>query len=291
MGWYLKEYESSLYSHPSNTLRAYLKDVQGFIIWLERQNILSPAVISRTHVDRFIAYLITSGYAKKTVARKVASVKSYFTFLVKSEILLDDPSSHVTFSNTGARLPKILSSKELSAILDGKARHSSDPKDLQAVAVAELLYSGGLRVSELCGLDLNSIDYEKNLVKVIGKGSKERIVPINNSCVEILKKWIQIGRPAIKKKTNGQSDALFLNQRGNRLSPRDARRLIDHLSPISTHPHAFRHSYATHLLNNGADIRVVQELLGHSSVATTQIYTHVSKERLAKVFKLTHPRG
>lgn len=291
MDWHITGYRTSLYGLSENSRKAYLTDLNAFFNWIEKQNITSLNEITNDSIDRFLGYLITAGYSKKTIARKVASLRSYFNYLTKTGIILFNPTSEATIKVTGVKLPKILTAKDISVILDGKARSSSDPREIEAVAVAELLYCGGLRVSELCGLNLDSIDFTRRLAKVLGKGSKERIVPISKSSVEMVLKWIQQGRPKFEQKYNREENALFLNQRGKRITPRDVRRLIDLLSPFPTHPHAFRHSYATHLLNNGCDIRVVQELLGHASVATTQIYTHVSRDRLKKVYKLTHPRG
>ncbi len=157
-------------------------------------------------------------------------------------------------------------------------------------AVIELLYGSGLRVAELCRLAPGDLDLDGRAVTVWGKGSKQRKVPMNPDCVRALRQWLEVGRTAL---ASGESpgDALFLNRRGRRLGPRDARRIIDRRSAVPTHPHALRHTFATHLLDGGADLRVVQELLGHSSLKTTQVYTHVSKERLVSVHRETHPRA
>ena len=157
-------------------------------------------------------------------------------------------------------------------------------------AVLELLYGSGLRVAELCGLDRDRLDVGRRLVVVIGKGDKERQVLMHDRCAEAVSRWVHDGLSVLVKPSSPPG-ALFLNQRGNRLGPRDVRRILDRRSPVPTHPHALRHTFATHLLDGGADLRVVQELLGHASLQTTQVYTHVSKERLLTVYEDTHPRA
>jgi site-specific recombinase XerD len=157
-------------------------------------------------------------------------------------------------------------------------------------AVLELLYGSGLRVSELTGLDLVDLDLASGIVVVWGKGSKQRRVPMHDACVDALRAWLDDGRAALVRPAS-PADAIFLNARGNRLGPRDVRRILDRRSRVPTHPHALRHSFATHLLDGGADLRVVQELLGHASLETTQVYTHVSKDHLVTVYEQTHPRA
>jgi site-specific recombinase XerD len=157
-------------------------------------------------------------------------------------------------------------------------------------AVLELLYGSGLRVAELCGLDLERLDLPRRLVVVIGKGNKERQVLMHDRCADAVSQWVEEGLVVLAR-ASSPAEALFLNQRGNRLGSRDVRRILDRRSPVPTHPHALRHTFATHLLDGGADLRVVQELLGHASLQTTQVYTHVSKERLLTVYEGTHPRA
>jgi site-specific recombinase XerD len=160
--------------------------------------------------------------------------------------------------------------------------------------VLELLYGSGLRVSEVCGLTVEDLDLRRGWLSVWGKGSKQRRVPLSAPAVDALRAWVRSGRTAALTawpSAGGAHDALFVNRRGRPLTPRDVRRILDHRSPVPTHPHALRHTYATHLLDGGADLRAVQELLGHADLATTQIYTHVSRERLRRVFDATHPRA
>ena len=172
----------------------------------------------------------------------------------------------------------------MTSLLDVPAESPVDRRDL---AVLELLYAAGLRVSELCGLDRGDVDLRDRTVTVLGKGGKQRRVPVHTAAVDALRAWFEDGRETM----DGPPEAVFVNRRGARLGPRDVRRILDRRSASPTHPHALRHTYATHLLDGGADLRVVQELLGHASLATTQVYTHVSKERLRAVYDETHPRS
>jgi site-specific recombinase XerD len=181
-------------------------------------------------------------------------------------------------------LPRVLSSGEIGSLLDGTGTSAIDQQDR---AVLELLYAAGLRVSELCGLDRRGVDLAGRTVTVLGKGGKERRVPIHDRAAAAMGEWLRSGRAEMP----GPREAVFVNRRGSRMGPRDVRRILDRLAAAPTHPHALRHTFATHLLDGGADLRVVQELLGHASLATTQIYTHVSKERLRAVYEGTHPRA
>jgi site-specific recombinase XerD len=195
------------------------------------------------------------------------------------------------------RLPAVLSHHEIGVLLDGPESAARAPAPdrvdealaLRDDAVLELLYAAGLRVAELCGLDCPGVDRGQRTVTVLGKGGKERRVPLHDHCIEVVEKWLDQGRPVLAGP--GDDAALFLNRRGARMGSRDVRRVLDRRSPVPTHPHALRHSFATHLLDGGADLRVVQELLGHASLQTTQVYTHVSKERLMKIYGSTHPRA
>jgi site-specific recombinase XerD len=189
----------------------------------------------------------------------------------------------------------VLDRGELDELLDGSAEAVSGPGAPDAVAarddaVLELLYGCGLRVAELCGLDIGDVDLRAGMVTVMGKGNRQRRVPMHERCAEAIDAWLLRGREALVTDVS-PPHAVFLNRRGARLGTRDVRRIVDRRSPVPTHPHALRHSFATHLLDGGADLRVVQELLGHASLQTTQVYTHVSKDRLLSVYGATHPRA
>jgi site-specific recombinase XerD len=210
-------------------------------------------------------------------------------------IVSGDPSTGLQAPRGASKLPRVLRVDELHSLLEEAPEEPGDPRRSRDDAVLELLYGSGLRVSELCGLDVDDLDLDRRRVEVWGKGAKQRLVPLSDPAVGALSAWLGGARDSFLARHGrpGASDAaaLFANLRGRRLGPRDVRRILDARSPVPTHPHALRHSFATHLLDGGADLRVVQELLGHSDVATTQIYTHVSRERLRRVYDSSHPRA
>ena len=259
-------------------------DLAAFAEWMGRSDVSGPDEVDRLHLRRYLASLGTRRLARATVARKAAALRCYFGWLVRTGRLANDPSKSLRAPSGGGRLPRVLSGGEMGALLDAPVTDVIDQRDH---AVLELLYAAGLRVSELCGLDRDGLDLAGRTVTVLGKGNKQRRVPIHDEAVAALSAWIEEGRAAMA----GPPEAVFVNRRGARLGPRDVRRILDRRAASPTHPHALRHTFATHLLDGGADLRVVQELLGHASLATTQIYTHVSKERLRAVYEDTHPRA
>jgi site-specific recombinase XerD len=282
--WDLAGFEAWLSGRAAATRRAYVSDVVAFVEWTRRGGTQDPAGVDRLALRRYLASLGTRRLARATMARKAAALRCYFAWLVRTTRLESDPSKSLRAPSGGGRLPRVLSGGEVAALLDGPVTTVIDQRDH---AVLELLYAAGLRVSELCGLDGDGIDLTGRTVTVLGKGNKQRRVPIHDEAVAALAAWLDEGRAQMP----GPPAAVFVNQRGARLGPRDVRRILDRKAAAPTHPHALRHTYATHLLDGGADLRVVQELLGHASLATTQIYTHVSKERLRSVYEDTHPRA
>ena len=238
---------------------------------------------------RWLGELQRRGLARSTMARKAASVRSYFAFLTARGLVAQDPAARLSAPSASSRLPAVLGQADLAALLDAGA-DEDEPVALRDHAVIELLYAAGLRVAELCGLDLDDVDLAGGVVTAFGKGAKERRVPIHEACADGAGALPRRGRSALMTSASPAA-ALFFNQRAQRLGPRDVRRILDRRSASPTHPHALRHTFATHLLDGGADLRVVQELLGHASLATTQLYTHVSKERLQRVYDDTHPRA
>jgi site-specific recombinase XerD len=282
--WDLPGFEAWLTGRAATTRTAYVGDVTAFAEWMGRSEITRPDEVDRLHLRRYLASLGTRRLARATIARKAAALRCYFAWLVRQGRLGSDPARSLRAPSGGGRLPRVLSGGEMGALLNVEG---GSPRELQDRAVLELLYAAGLRVSELCGLDRDGIDLPGRTVTVLGKGGKQRRVPIHDTAAAVLRAWLEGGRPQMA----GPPDAVFVNQRGARLGPRDVRRILDRRAASPTHPHALRHTYATHLLDGGADLRVVQELLGHASLATTQIYTHVSKERLRAVYQDTHPRA
>jgi integrase/recombinase XerC len=282
--WDLPGFSAWLGGRAAATRKAYLSDLAAFADWMSRSDVDGPQGVDRLHLRRYLASLGTRKMARATIARKAAALRCYFSWQVRQGRLDADPARSLRAPSGGGRLPRVLSSSEMTSLLDVPTGTPVDRRDL---AVLELLYAAGLRVSELCGLDRSDIDLRGRTVTVLGKGSKQRRVPVHDAAVTALRAWLEDGRDAMA----GPVEAAFVNRRGARLGPRDVRRILDRRSASPTHPHVLRHTYATHLLDGGADLRVVQELLGHASLATTQVYTHVSKERLRAVYGETHPRA
>jgi site-specific recombinase XerD len=293
VAWQLDSFSRSLTGAAPGTVEAYGRDVAAFVAWAERGELWGPDAIDRLLLRRYLAYLATRGYARNTIARKAAALRRYFGWLRRSGSLSSDPARRLSAPAGEDRLPRVLSRTEVEAMLDTPVPRAAAVPDAvrrRDDAVLELLYGSGLRVSELTGLDLGDVDLSSGIVVVWGKGSKQRRVPMHAACVDALRTWLDDGRHALVRPSS-PAGAIFLNARGNRLGPRDVRRILDRRSRIPTHPHALRHSFATHLLDGGADLRVVQELLGHATLQTTQVYTHVSKDHLVTVYEKTHPRA
>ncbi|MGD9999140.1 MAG: tyrosine-type recombinase/integrase [Ilumatobacteraceae bacterium] len=287
--WRLTEFVTSLTASSPHTTSAYKGDVRDFATWCARAGTVDPAGVERIHLRRYVAFLTTRRFAKRTIARKVAALRRYFRWLRRAGFIEVDPSSSLRAPSGEGRLPRVLSGAELDVLLDGPAPEDEPVwRRRRDDAVLELLYGSGLRVSELCGLDLDQLDLARGTAVVWGKGGKQRQVPLSEVAVDALRRWLEIRSEVIA--ADGGA-ALFGNHRGLRLGTRDVRRIIDRRAASPTHPHALRHSCATHLLDGGADLRVVQELLGHADVATTQRYTHVSNERLRSVYAEVHPRA
>ena len=290
--WRLDEFADALTSSSANTVLAYRGDLWQFAEWVERSGITAPTDVDRLLLRRYVASLTTRLFAKRSIARKVAALRRYFSFLRHRGYVDIDPTVSLRAPAGPARLPRVLEHSEVSVLLDKPDDAGSEAEPVwrrrRDDAVLEVLYGSGVRVGELCGLDLDALDLRGGAITVWGKGGKERRVPLSAPAVEALHDWLAIRGDVLDVKAGV---AVFGNERGVRLSPRDVRRIIDRRSQRPTHPHALRHSFATHLLDGGADLRVVQDLLGHSDVATTQRYTHVSKQRLRAVYTEAHPRA
>ena len=286
--WRIQQFGVSLTAASPHTISAYLSDVNLFIEWVGRQSIVTPYAVTKDIVRQYIGFLTTMKMAKRTTGRKLAALRRYFGWMVRNQQISIDPTIGVRTPSDTGRLPKVLTNEQLGALLQTDDTEQPDWKIARDTAVIELLYGSGLRVSELCSLDVDSINVKQLAVSVMGKGGKERRVPVGEPSLVALKQWVALRTEVV---ANSSTVALFVNSRGTRLGTRDVRRIIDARSLAPTHPHALRHTYATHLLDNGADLRAVQELLGHADVATTQRYTHVSKERLKSAYGTSHPRA
>jgi integrase/recombinase XerC len=300
--WRADEFAASLAGRSTHTRAAYEHDVGEFVAWAERGGCPRPAAVDHRILRRYLAYLDTRGFARSSIARKAAALRAYLRFLKRHGVIDQDPGRSLRAPKGAGRLPRVIRSEEAVDLLDAAtaaAEHEvvDDPVAgavvLRDLAVLEILYGAGLRVAECCGLRTDDCDLDRGLVTVVGKGSKIRRVPIGAPAFDALRAWLARGRAALAQPSS-PADAVFLNQRGHRLSPRDARRVLERY-PLpdgrALHPHALRHAYATHLLEGGADLRAVQELLGHADLATTQIYTHVTRDRLRAVYEATHPRA
>jgi integrase/recombinase XerC len=276
------------------TSRAYLSDLEAYAAYLAAAGVAivpsSPAAV-RGWLGREAA---TSG--PSSIARKLSTVRTFYRFLVKERIATANPARAVQAPRRPKRLPEVLPEADVAALVEAPADPS--PLGLRDRAFLELLYSSGLRVSELTGLDVDDVDLAEGMVRVLGKGSKERVVPVGGPALAAVRRWIAEGRPALLAGVDGAGarGALFVNYRGGRLSPRSVARRLDRWVtaaglPRHVHPHVLRHCFATHLLGNGADLRGIQELLGHASLSTTQRYTHLDWKRLAEVYDRAHPRA
>lgn len=290
--WRIDGFIASLTSLSENTQRAYAADLRTFADWCARSQIADPSRVKRTTVRRYLAYLTTRQFARRTMARKMAALRRYYRWLLAGDHVRLDPTAGISVPAGTGRLPRVLDQRQLEGMLepDTVTDPDSEPAWRRARddAVLELLYGSGLRVGELCGLRTGSVDLTAAAATVWGKGSKERRVPISEPARAALRRWLAVRDEVLPAE---EGDVLFGNERGRPLSPRDVRRIVDRRSPTPTHPHALRHSFATHLLDGGADLRAVQELLGHADVATTQRYTHVSRERLSAAYRASHPRA
>jgi integrase/recombinase XerC len=293
-GWRVDEFARSLTAAAPATVEAYRRDLAAFVTWAERLGLGSPGDVQRTTVRRYLAYLATRGFARRTIARRASALRRYFGWARRIDALTTDPTAGLSAPRGEARLPRVLHPDELRSLLDESSSRGPSGRDgarqLRDMALLELLYGSGLRVAEAAALDVDDLDLAQGSVRVWGKGSKQRVVPLSEPATDALRRWLADGRRELATEASPAA-AVFLNLRGRRLTPRDARRVLDRRAAAPTHPHALRHTFATHLLDGGADLRVVQELLGHADLATTQRYTHVSKERLRSVFDATHPRA
>jgi integrase/recombinase XerD len=270
------------------TVEAYRRDLTGLATWLGRP----IESVTTEELERYLAELRAEGLAPSTVARRIAAIRSFFRHRQLLGVRTDNPAAELDLPRRRRRLPRTLSPAEAERLVE--AANGVAPRDLRDRALVELLYGAGLRVGEAVGLDKASVDLEQRLVRAIGKGSKERIVPIGRQAVEALRRYMSRGRPYLDRRHRPE---LFLNARGGPLTRAGAflilRKLAERagLEPERIHPHLLRHSFATHLLEGGADLRSVQEMLGHADLSTTELYTHVSDRRRRELYFRAHPHA
>jgi integrase/recombinase XerC len=288
------EVERSLSTH---TIRAYLGDLESLLSHLESIGVSDISELELAHLRSWLANQQIKGGARTTLSRRAVSVRLFTKWAVKNKYLTKDVAATLATPKGHRTLPEVLEVADAKVAMDSLATRAAEeetPISLRDVAMVELLYATGARVAELCGLDLGDIDYDRQTIRVLGKGNKERTIPMGIPAMKALNTWLNQGRDSIKNSQSG--NAVFLGARGKRIDQRTVRTVVyQALEAIEgierMGPHALRHSAATHLLEGGADLRTVQEILGHASLATTQIYTHVSTERLQKAFKQAHPRA
>ena len=275
-----------------NTLDSYRSDLEQFSKWLKKNN-LSYIKTSKKEILSYLSFIFQKGLVSKTVDRKLSSLKSFFRYLVFKSIIPNDPSSEVETPKLLKSIPKSISEKEVEALL--AAPDEKTDIGLRDKTMIETLYSCGLRISELTNLELLNLNLRQGVIRVIGKGQKERLVPMGDQLIGLLELYISSSRKNLLSKRH--SDFLFLSTRGQRMTRQSFWHRIKHyclasgFEPEKISPHVLRHAFATHLLNNGADLRVVQLLLGHSDLNTTQIYTEVARQRLKRLHTEHHPRG
>jgi len=277
-----------------NTLLAYARDLKAYVEYLKAQNRKQPDDVSREHVTQFMYTLKKKGLSTTSICRALAAVKMFHRFLVRENFAKEDPTNLVETPKIWKRVPEVLSQAEMEAII--RAAQGKSAQMVRDYAILELFYASGMRVSELADLKANALNFDVGYVRCIGKGSKERIIPIGKKSREALALYCQKVRPKFLAKSSPEADTLFLSRLGKRLSRQSIWKLINVYALKAgirkvIKPHTLRHTFATHLLEHGADLRSVQEMLGHSDISTTQIYTHVDKERLKSVHKQFHPRG
>jgi len=267
-----------------HTVRAYKNDLEEFCSFVNG----NPRMDSST-IRSFLVNLMQKNLSRRTVARKVSAVRSFIRYLIKRGLIKENPSAGIRTPRLPKELPDVLTEEETRLLLEEPAK-SNTPFRLRDTAILELLYSSGLRVGELASLKIGDIDFKGGYARILGKRKKERLVPVGQTAINALLCYL-----ASDECRNRKSDTLFINRYGQPLSDRFIRKLLEYYSyqalGKSVHPHTLRHSFATHLLNAGCDIRYLQEMLGHSSIATTQIYTHISLKKMRETYKNFHPRA
>jgi integrase/recombinase XerC len=277
-----------------NTIKSYSRDLEHFAEFSSRAGIEDLSELDHKALRGFLANQRTRGYSRATVARRCACLRSFFHFLVESGASSRDPARVLSFSVKGSNPPRFLTEAEATALAEGSGK--STDMGLRDRAIIEVLYATGVRVSELCSMRMGDVDLKAGVIRVVGKGRRERVVLAGRYAAESLARYIDESRPALLQSGAYSGDIVFLGKRGSPLDPRQARRVVDReckavLGGEGLSPHTLRHTFATHLLSRGADLRSVQELLGHKNVATTQMYTHLTRSEIRKAYDKSHPRA
>lgn len=280
-----------------NSIKAYVADLESMISHINQMGITDFSALELNHLRSWLSNLQVKGGARSSISRRVVSIRAFTYWAAKNGWLPRDIGRDLVAPKPERSLPEIIdinNAAQAIKAMEVRAAEEESPTSYRDLAIIEILYATGIRVSELVGLNLEDIDRNRNTIKVLGKGSKERVVPIGIPALKALDQYLQLGRDKFVNQSSGS--ALFLGGRGKRIDQRIVRTIVYNATEvvgkgIKLGPHALRHSAATHLLEGGADLRTVQEILGHSSLSTTQIYTHVTEERLKKAYEQAHPRA
>ncbi len=275
-----------------NTLESYQRDIRKFLQFLIKNKIRSLGKVNRSIIANYLGHLKSNNYASTTISRNVASLRSFFNFLAQENIIPDNPALQLESPRIEKKLPRVLSLKEVDQLLSQPL--VSTVKGLRDKAMLELLYASGIRVSELISLNTADLNHEVGFLRCRGKGMKERIVPVGNTAISCVQQYLKQGR--VKQVKTTAEKSLFVNHHGRRLTRQGFWKILKKYAghagiPGEITPHTLRHSFATHLLENGADLRSVQEMLGHSDISTTQIYTHITRRKIREIYDKTHPRA
>lgn len=284
--------------YSKHTLESYGLDLRQFLNFLEEEKVADPEAVDHLVLRKYLTILKQAKLAKSSIARKIACLRTFFKFLCKQGYLQNNPAKEVASPRREKRLPEFMYPEEINALLN--MPDQSQKLGIRDQAILEILYSSGLRLQEIVDLRMEDLDLSRGYLRVFGKGSKERVAPLGGVAGRILQRYLKEVRPGLLAKLPPNAESqnnVFLNYRGTRLSGRSIQRIVlKYLKKLAflnrkITPHTFRHTFATHLLENGADLRVVQELLGHVDISTTQIYTHVTKERIRSIYLKSHPRA
>ncbi len=279
----------------ANTVEAYERDLGIYVTFLEERGVREVESVTREDVSAFVAFLRETGAAPKTVRRRVSAVRSFHAFLVRDGVTEHHPTADLPVPKAPERLPDVASIEEVDRLLSQP--FPEGPRGMRDRAMLEVLYGCGLRVGELVGLDLDDLDLGHGMFRVVGKGDKERVVPVAGAAERALREYLERARPHLRPKGSRATldlSAVFVSYRGRRLSRQTVHALVRRYGErvgLDLHPHTLRHSYATHMLEGGADLRSLQELLGHADISTTQVYTHVDRRHIREEYMSTHPRA
>ena len=275
-----------------NTIDGYSRDLNRYAVFVEERGVVEISGIETEDVIAYLASLHGEGLAANSVNRALAAIRGFYRYLLREKKVDHTPMAHIVLAKTWTRLPDVLSREEMALLLAQPGAET--PADIRDSAMLELVYATGIRVSELIGLTVNSINWQVGYLVAMGKGEKERIVPVGQTAYERVKRYQEVARPLLLK--GRESELLFLNRSGKGLTRQGFWKIVKKYAAKAgldkaIHPHTFRHSFASHLLEGGADLRSVQIMLGHADISTTQIYTHVTRERLKEIHRKYHPRG